>query len=71
VLFCVPKAALEHSEAFGDMFSVPPPADADVDGVDDEHPLHLEGYLADDFEQLLRVLIVMCARCLLLSCDWC
>jgi hypothetical protein len=42
------------------MFRVPPPDDAVVDGSDDDHPLHLEGYLENDFRQLLRVLLPMC-----------
>jgi hypothetical protein len=37
--------------------SMPQAADGSpVEGSDDDHPLHLQGYLASDFEQLLRVL---------------
>jgi hypothetical protein len=58
-LFRVPKVVFEHSEAFADMFAVPLPPDMTVEGTDDNYPLHLEGYLAEDFTQLLRVLIVL------------
>jgi hypothetical protein len=57
VLFKIPRFVLQDSELFQDMFSVPPPPDAVVDGSDDDHPVRLDGYLADDFEQLLRVLL--------------
>jgi hypothetical protein len=56
-LFRVPKAIFEQSEAFQDMFSVPQAENEAVEGSDDEHPLVLEGYLAHDFKQLLRVLL--------------
>jgi hypothetical protein len=59
VLFRVPRGIFEQSEAFQDMFRVPPPGDVAVDGSDNDHPLHLEGYLADDFRQLLRVILPM------------
>lgn len=39
------------------MFSVPPPEDVAVDGSDVEHPLRLDGYLANDFRQFLRVVL--------------
>jgi hypothetical protein len=58
-LFRVPEVVFEHSEAFVDMFAVPLPPDMIVEGTDDSYPLHLEGYLAEDFTQLLRVLIVL------------
>jgi hypothetical protein len=56
-LFRVPRVILEQSEVFQDMLSMPQAADGSpVEGSDDDHPLHLQGYLASDFEQLLRVL---------------
>jgi hypothetical protein len=39
------------------MFSMPAPPGVILDGSDDDHPLHLKGYLADDFKQLLRVIL--------------
>jgi hypothetical protein len=39
------------------MFSIPQFASGVVEGSDDEHPLVLEGHLAQDFKQLLRVLL--------------
>jgi hypothetical protein len=55
-LFCVPRVILEQSEAFQDMFNLPQAEGNVMEGSDDEHPLILEGYLAQDFKQLLRVL---------------
>jgi hypothetical protein len=57
VFFKIPRFVLQDSELFQNMFAVPPPPDAIVDGSDDEHPLRLDGYLADDFRQLLRVVL--------------
>jgi hypothetical protein len=58
VLFRVPKALFEQSETFSDMFRLPSPRKVIVDGSDDEHPLYLEGYLASDLRQLLRVTVL-------------
>jgi hypothetical protein len=44
------------------MFHVPPLIDTVLDGCDDEHPLYLEGYLAEDFRRLLRVLLPLWVR---------
>jgi hypothetical protein len=49
VLFRVPRGIFEQSEAFQDMFRIPAPDNAVVEGSDDDHPLHLEGYLSEDF----------------------
>jgi hypothetical protein len=56
VLFRVPRVLFEQSETFSDMFQIPPPHVAVLDGSDDEHPLVLEGYLAHEFRALLQVL---------------
>jgi hypothetical protein len=57
ILFRVHRAIFDQSEVFQDMFLVPPPGSGDtiVDGADDEHPLILHGYTAEDFRQLLKV----------------
>jgi hypothetical protein len=57
VLFRVPRAIFRQSKIFQDMFSVPPGNGVIVDGSDDEHPLRLDGYTADDFRQLLKVIL--------------
>jgi hypothetical protein len=57
VLFKIPRFVLQDSELFQNMFAVPPPPGAVVDGSDDEHPLRLDGYLADDLRQLLRAVL--------------
>jgi hypothetical protein len=59
VLFRVPRGIFEQSEAFQDMFRIPAPDNAVVEGSDDDHPLHLEGYLSEDFRQLLRIVLPM------------
>lgn len=56
VLFRVHRTILDQSEVFRDMFHLPAPGDTVVEGLDDNHPLILHGYLADDFRQLLRVI---------------
>lgn len=56
-LFKIPRFVLQESEIFQVMFSVPPPEDVVVDGSDDDHPLRLDGYLAQDFRQFLRVVL--------------
>jgi hypothetical protein len=42
------------------MFALPVGEGVDVDGSSDERPLRLEGYLAEDFRQFLRVLVPLC-----------
>jgi hypothetical protein len=59
-MFKIPRFVLKDSELFQDMFSVPTPSGAVVDGSDDNHPLHLKGYRADEFKQLLRVILPLC-----------
>jgi hypothetical protein len=39
------------------MLSMPQGETSTLEGSDDAHPLVLSGYLAGDFEQLLKVLI--------------
>lgn len=57
-LFRVPSFIFRDSEVFQDMLSIPQgTATGAVEGSDDEHPLVLSSYLAQDFEQLLKVLI--------------
>lgn len=58
-LFKVPKDILEQSEAFQDLFGVPLLENVAVGGSDDDHPLHLDGCVAEDFRQLLRVVLPM------------
>jgi hypothetical protein len=55
ILFRVHRAIFDQSEVFQDMFRVPGSGDAVTDGTDDEHPLILHGYTAEDFRQLLKV----------------
>jgi len=56
-LFRVPRHTLEaQSTVFLDMFSFPPPPDTEVEGSSDEHPIRLDGVMADEFRQLLKVL---------------
>jgi hypothetical protein len=62
-LFKVPSAIFDESEVFQDMFSVPQEV-LIRDGSSEEHPLVLEGYLASEFEQLLRVLLPLYAAIL-------
>ncbi|TFK74665.1 hypothetical protein BDN72DRAFT_893009 [Pluteus cervinus] len=54
-LFRVPRYAFEESPIFHDMFSLPVSTSVH-DGQSDEQPLHLQGILHTDFEQLLRVM---------------
>ena len=57
-LFRVPRRVLEEGELFQDMFSLPPPEDHIVDGMDDQHPLRLpEAYGKTEFRRLLNVLL--------------
>jgi hypothetical protein len=56
VLFRVNKAIFDQSEVFCDMFRLPAPGDAMTEGSDDDHPLILHGYLAEEFRQLLRII---------------
>jgi hypothetical protein len=56
-LFRVHRFIFQNSEVFQDMFSVPQGDGGTIEGTDDEHPLVLPGYLAYDFEQLLKVLL--------------
>ncbi|RXW13998.1 hypothetical protein EST38_g11855 [Candolleomyces aberdarensis] len=46
----------EHSEVFEDMFHLPTGSNGDVEGRDEEHPIMLDGYKANDFSALMRVL---------------
>lgn len=56
-LFRVPRHTLEaQSVVFQDMFSFPPPPDAEVEGSSDEHPIRLDGVTVDEFRHLLKVL---------------
>jgi hypothetical protein len=45
ILFRMLRGMFEQSEAFHDMFQLSQPEGSIVDGADDDHPLHLEGYL--------------------------
>lgn len=58
-LFKVPRRILEaQCPVFRDMFSFPPPLDAEVEGSSDEHPIVLpEPVKAEDFRRLLKVLL--------------
>jgi hypothetical protein len=57
MLFRVPRAPFLQSEIFRDMLDMPQREKTCPDGADDDHPLLLEGYLVNDFERLLRVLL--------------
>ncbi|KAJ2930377.1 hypothetical protein H1R20_g6725, partial [Candolleomyces eurysporus] len=46
----------EHSEVFENMFHLPTGSDGDVEGRDEEHPIMLDGYKANDFSALMKVL---------------
>ncbi|RXW18254.1 hypothetical protein EST38_g7602 [Candolleomyces aberdarensis] len=46
----------EHSEVFEDMFHLPTGSNGDVEGRDEEHPIVLDGYKANDFSALMKVL---------------
>jgi hypothetical protein len=59
-LFRAPRGAFRQSEVFSDMFALPVGEGVDVDGSSYERPLRLEGYLAEDFRQFLRVLVPLC-----------
>ncbi|KAI6113530.1 hypothetical protein EV401DRAFT_1982804 [Pisolithus croceorrhizus] len=58
-LFRVPRRILEaQCPVFKDMFSFPPPLDAEAEGSSDEHPIVLpEPVKVEDFKRLLKVLL--------------
>ena len=46
----------EHSAVFEDMFRLPNGSNGNVEGRDEEHPIVLDGYKANDFSALMKVL---------------
>jgi hypothetical protein len=56
-LFRVPRFVFKDSSVFQDMLSVPQGDSGTLEGTNEEHPLVLPSYQANDFRQLLRVLL--------------
>ncbi|KAI6040610.1 hypothetical protein EDC04DRAFT_2602387 [Pisolithus marmoratus] len=57
-LFKVPRKTLEEeSTVFRDMFLLPQPDIAMIEGLDDARPVVLQGISKDDFESLLKALL--------------
>lgn len=50
------KPFMEESDVFRDMFGLPKGDDVDSDGVDEAHPIRLEGIKSDDFRVFCRAL---------------
>lgn len=58
-LFRVPRSLfLHHSEVFRDMFALPRSDSAKVEGATDDDPICLDGYTAEEFRSLLKIMIV-------------
>jgi hypothetical protein len=63
VLFRIPRVVLAQSEAFHKHFLAPIEDRLVADGLNDTHPLYLDGVSAMDFRQLLRILFPLCVMC--------
>jgi hypothetical protein len=57
VIYSIPKRIFNDSAVFSDMYDLPQDPCHPADGVDEAHPLKLDGTKKTDFENFLRLFI--------------